>query len=197
MFPKKQEEQKKKMINHLVVKLEPYATGAIDAFEDMMSIAIAYKLEAPGGSALLKLVGEVYVEVAQQYMGGILGIFSSIVEKGSFASHFFTAISSTVKLHTANQAVATQDANAKAQSMYNSVDAIWNLGKIEISRLLRDVCRAVLEESGVSEDMLKARVAGLNKLGEMYIEAGTQALLMRNKPTEYDIPETISSQFKV
>jgi len=180
-------------MNQLVVKLEPYATGAFDAFEDMMTIAIAYKLEAPGGPALLKLVGQIYVDVASQYTGGLGGFFSSIVEKGTFASQFFTAISSTIKLHSANQGLE-QDAATQAQSMTASIDAIWELGKIEISRLLYEVCKVVLSESGVAPDMLKGRAAGLLKLGEMYIEAATQAQLIRKKSTEYDIPEVLSTR---
>jgi len=193
---KKQEEQRKKVTNNLVVKLEPFATGAIEDFENQMAITIAYKSEAPGGAALLKLVGEIYVEVAKQYIGGIQGFFSSIVEKSSFATHFFTAISSTVKLHSANQSAFAQDPDIKAQSVYDSVDAIWSLGKIEISRLLHDVCKTVLGESGIPAPMLQARALGLHKLGQMYIEAGTQGLYLRNKSTEYDIPETLSAKMK-
>jgi len=78
--------------------------------------------------------------------------------------------------------------------MTASIDAIWDLGKIEISRLLYEVCKVVLSESGVAPDMLRGRAAGLLKLGEMYIEAATQAQLIRKKPTEYDIPEVLSTR---
>jgi curved DNA-binding protein CbpA len=189
---KVQEIQKRKVFNLLVVKLEPYATGAVDAFEDMTAMLIAYKLEGQSGPALLKLVGEIYMEVAQQFIGGIGGFFSSILEKGYVAVHAVTAFSSAVKLHNASL-ILQQEGITKVESLYECLDALWDLGKIEISRLLHEVCKDVLSESGADPDILKSRAEGLFRLGQMYIEAGTQALQHRNKPTEYDIPEAISS----
>jgi len=79
--------------------------------------------------------------------------------------------------------------------MTDSLSAIWDLGKIEISRLLHEVCKEVLSEPGVSTETLLLRAQGLNRLGQLFIEAGTMALKHRNKPTEYDIPEILSSSF--
>jgi len=152
---------------------------------------IAYKLEGLSGPALLKFIGEIYVEVAQQHLGGIQGLFSSIIEKGTTAVHAVTAFSSVVRLHNAIQVL--QQEGSKVESVYESLSAIWELGKIEISRLLRDICKDVLSEAGAPSDILQARAEGLQRLGEMYIEAGTQALQHRNKPMEYDVPEALSN----
>jgi len=188
-----QEVQKKKLFTQLIVKLEPYATGAIEAFEDMSAMLIAYKLEGLSGAALLKFIGEIYIEVSEQYIGGIQGFFSSLFEKGNTAIHAVTAFSSAVRLHNAIQVL--QQEGIKVETMHESISAIWDLGKIEISRLLHEVCKEVLSEPGVTPDTLRARAEGLNRLGQMFIEAGTLALKQRNKPTEYDIPEILSSAF--
>jgi len=190
---KLQEIQKKKLITQLIVRLEPYATGAIEAFEDMSAMMIAYKLEGLSGPALLKFIGEIYIEVSEQYIGGIQGLFSSIFEKGYTAIHAVTAFSSAVRLHNSIQIL--QEEGITVETMHESISAIWELGKIEISRLLHEVCKAVLSEPGVTPETLKARAEGLNRLGQMFIEAGTLALKHRNKPTEYDIPKILSSSF--
>lgn len=57
------------------------------------------------------------------------------------------------------------------------------------------MCKEVLSEPGVPESTLILRAQGLNRLGQLFIEAGTMALNHRNKPTEYDIPEILSSSF--
>jgi len=190
---KLQETQKKKVFTNLIIRLEPYATGATDEFEDMSAMMIAYKQEGLSGPALLKFIGEIYIEVSDQHMGGIKGFFSSIFEKGTTAVNAITAFSSVVKLHNAIQ-VLQQD-GIKGETMHESISAIWELGKIEISRILHDVCKDVLSEPGVSPETLEARAQGLNRLGQLFLEAGTMALKHRNKPTEYDIPEILSSSF--
>eukprot|EP01124_Arcella_intermedia_P024190 TRINITY_DN401_c0_g1_i1.p2 TRINITY_DN401_c0_g1~~TRINITY_DN401_c0_g1_i1.p2 ORF type:complete len:331 (-),score=99.18 TRINITY_DN401_c0_g1_i1:83-1075(-) len=193
----KQEEQRKKIINHLVVKLEPYATGAKEEFEEQIAMAILYKLEAPSGAALLKLVGSIYVEVSEQYLGGFQSFFSNLVEKGTLASQFVTAFSSTVKLHSANQTLSTEkDAAQKVYNLKESLDAIWELGKIEISRTVREASRVVLEEPGLDPDVSRERIQGLNKLGHLYLDAAQLALELRKSTTDYDIPEEIISKSK-
>jgi len=190
---KLQDTQKKKVTTYLIVKLEPYVTGAIDEFEDISAMGIAYKQEGLSGPALLILVGEIYVEVAQQYSGGFQGFFSSLFEKGTTAVQAVTAFSSAVKLHNAIQVL--QQEGLKEDIMHESLSAIWELGKIEISRLLHEVCKEVLGEPGLPKDTLLARAEGLNRLGQLYMESGSMALKQRNKPIDYDIPQILSSSF--
>jgi len=56
-------------------------------FKNMISMDIAEKVECPGGAALLRHVGYVYINEAKQHLGrffGIEGFISGLEEKGKF-----------------------------------------------------------------------------------------------------------------
>lgn len=96
------------------------------------------KLEAPGGAALLQIIGHIYRESAKQNLNRFFGIeafFSSVVEKGELASQIFSVIGTTVKMQRIQREMEAKgelDEGAQQQMMNHGLTAVWTLGKLEV-----------------------------------------------------------------
>jgi len=168
----------------------------------MIEAELVEKAEAPGGSELLKIVGNIYIEKAKQYEGrflGFEGLFSSIGEKASLVGQVFDAFGLTIKMakemskiQAMQQNSQTIDEATQSKLMSMGLNVFWTMGKIEVDRTVHAVCESILTETGIPADLIKRRATALRQLGELYTEAGVKAQAKQGKDTKnlpYDLPE--------
>lgn len=143
------------------------------------------KLEAPGGANLLKLIGYVFIQEAQQHLGrwwGIQGFFAEVREKFHNASESVGIITSAARLAIAQRQLARDPESGapplsdeerqhwEEKAIQTGLNTFWRLGKMDIEKTVRSVCETVLRDPTLSDTTRKQRAKGLEEIG-MYFEA--------------------------
>jgi len=190
------------LFKKLVIKLEPHVTGAEAGFMQLLKQEVEDKIEAPGGPALLEIIGEVYVRMAKQHMGrflGIEGFFSGIAQKGHNVGLIWDAAKATINL--ALEIKNMQEGNVHELSEQDQqkfanlgLNAFWLFGKIEIEKVVSQTCESVLTELGVPEIILKKRAFALNLIGETYLAEVQKA--QKSGANNTDLPSHLTDLFK-
>lgn len=177
----KAEKQERTLYKKLIIKLEPRVSGVTEGVDEYIQAEISEKVEAPGGPALLEIIGEVYIQKAKQNMGrflGFEGFFSNVAEKGHNVGLMWDAVKATVNIameikNMQNMEAMSEQDQKKVANM--GLNAFWLFGKIEIERTVATVCELVLKEEGIPEALLKRRAYALNEIGEKYLAASKKA----------------------
>eukprot|EP01126_Amoeba_proteus_P055702 TRINITY_DN6933_c0_g1_i1.p1 TRINITY_DN6933_c0_g1~~TRINITY_DN6933_c0_g1_i1.p1 ORF type:complete len:328 (-),score=80.59 TRINITY_DN6933_c0_g1_i1:209-1192(-) len=163
----------------LVIKLEPYATGAREAFRKMVIEEIKEKIEAPGGPALLEMLGIIYREKAKQNQGkwlGIEGFVSGLGEKTHRLGQYYDLAKAVFVMSSEISKVQERGDKMDEEKLAKlGLNLIWGFGKLEIDKLVSEVCELVLTEPGLPTTYLEQRAEALRWIGEKYIEASLAA----------------------
>jgi len=163
--------RKDALVAELLKKLEPHMLGNDPGFKNQLA-DIQEKLEAPGGPALLRYVSYIYIQEAKKNLGrflGVEGFFAGLEETGHAFKQSFALISSVVKFQVAQdrfEQEGQQNEQLANEMMSHGLSSIWMLGKMEIERMVREVCQAILKIP--DKRLKKTRAASLKELGEMY-----------------------------
>ena len=129
-------------------------------FKEVVEADIASKIDAPGGAALLKHVGYLYVQEAKKGGGGVMGFFAEVkqtghvfsegasmlryVERGANGNHtdtqtcaYLSFASSDVmqmqKIKKELERVGEQDEEVQKKLLGCGVNIMWKMGKLEVS----------------------------------------------------------------
>lgn len=198
-YQKESEIQENLLIRKLMIKLEPGVSNS-PLFRKMIEADLSDKVEAPGGPALLVIIGDIYVEKGKQHMGrflGMEGFFSGIAEKGHFVGQVFDTISVTMKLmKEMEKAQVSGGEMDEAHVAKMGLNVFWCFGKLEISRIVSTVCEAVLTEPGLPESKLKKRAEALFVMGEMYMAAGRKAQSTNPVKDSKELPAHLADVLK-
>jgi len=158
----------------LIAKLAEREKGKDKDFQSLEA-DIQEKCDAPGGPALLAVIGYVYVSEAKKNMGrwfGLEGFAAGIEETSHSVKQTVGFVGSAMKVQQVQSEMETTgqiDENKAAEAI---LDTIWRLGKMEIERMVRAVCTAIFKEKGCNK---KKRGAALKELGELYRKASRNA----------------------
>jgi len=187
-----QQENKKNLVKILTTKLQSFLENNMNETEELKK-DIQEKFEAPGGPTLLSIVGEIYITKSRQYIGrffGLQGYFESWSEKGRFVGHFIKAVGTAVALQkmkaefeASGEAIKPDD---QAKMAAHSLNAMWTFGKIEIDRLVNAICEEVLTEKNLAPEEVKKRAIGIEKIGQMYLDA-SQNVVSENNNKEMNL----------
>eukprot|EP01128_Nolandella_sp_AFSM9_P001548 TRINITY_DN11739_c0_g1_i1.p1 TRINITY_DN11739_c0_g1~~TRINITY_DN11739_c0_g1_i1.p1 ORF type:complete len:355 (+),score=86.00 TRINITY_DN11739_c0_g1_i1:43-1065(+) len=198
----KQAEKDEMLFHKLVIKLEPYVSGSLEGFDVVVKFDLERKLEAPGGAALVKLIGHVYIETAKQHMNRFFGIesfFSNVQEKVELVGSVYSVISTSVRMQRVQKEMeegkhSTEDAQAKM--LNHGLSAMWIVGKMEIEQTVRRVCKAVLTDPTISPALRQKRALGLEILGRKYQRAGRQVNPRENTSNPAHLnPDNLAANF--
>ena len=94
-------ERQKKLVAALLKKVDSFVKQDVAAFKKIVDSDVEEKVAAPGGVALLGIIGYIYVQVAQQYKDSFLGMgsfFARVAEKGHRFKNNMSVLGSVVKL---------------------------------------------------------------------------------------------------
>jgi len=177
-FEQTLKERNAKLVEHLLMRIDPYVNGQEDIFFESMWNEAVDRIESPGGPALLHAVGYVYANEAAQHLGrflGIEGVLAGIQEKGHTIKETVKVISAAVELKGDLQKMNASDDNANDEEingiMQKGLNAMWRVGILEIEATVRRVCETVLDESNVPKSLLKRRGKALLELGKLFKRA--------------------------
>jgi len=119
-------------------------------------------VETPGGAELLGIVGYIYTQEAQQFIGGPLGWAAEVAERGHYMAEgagilgqVVGVLSMSKKLENeGNPLAAAQQNNTKSQDlqqvelqkqvMSKGLDTVWRVGKLLLEERIRKVVELVL-----------------------------------------------------
>jgi len=178
-FKKKDEEKVKRLADILLEKLKLQMRGGGAQLRQQAEAECKDLVDGPGGGDLLHRVGYVYDQEATQATGGFGGFFASIKEGGHTISETFSAMSAASRAQAASerleqqqqQGAAQNEAEAQAYIAGQTFTAIWKIGKLEIERVVRLVCRKILSPV-CPKGEIKARAEALKFLASIYLREG-------------------------
>eukprot|EP01127_Copromyxa_protea_P006108 TRINITY_DN1591_c1_g1_i1.p1 TRINITY_DN1591_c1_g1~~TRINITY_DN1591_c1_g1_i1.p1 ORF type:complete len:649 (-),score=239.85 TRINITY_DN1591_c1_g1_i1:65-1840(-) len=189
MLKSTQEARVNALAEELAKKLDSYTEE--DKFKCLES-EIGDKADAPGGPALLGIVGYIYVSEAKKRMGrylGVEGVWAGIQETGHNMKVVWSMVSSEVQLEEAQHQLEKKgrpvegedgevefeldsDDEAVQAVMNHGMAAMWKMGRLDIEDTCRSACKVVFKGD---KKKRKSREKALYKLGKLYKKTAAAA----------------------
>mmetsp|Transcript_5480 Transcript_5480/g.15254 ORF Transcript_5480/g.15254 Transcript_5480/m.15254 type:complete len:513 (+) Transcript_5480:529-2067(+) len=180
------------LVVNLTGLLQPYVDGDASGFREAMKEEAKQLASASFGDLMLARIGEAYVTQANIRMSGALtSAMSRVAQNWKLLQNQFAAANAALKVyraHTEIQAVsneadghgdeegtATERQNLRREmeeaAMPVMLEAMWAANVVDIQNVLRSVCRKVLQDSSVSNEVCLLRAQALKELGEIFLSS--------------------------
>lgn len=134
-----------------------------EMFSDMIRAEAHGLVETPGGAELLGIVGYIYVQEAQQFLGGPAGWAAEVAERGHYMSEGAGILSQVVGVLSISKKLETEGAAGEGKAaevqarchglqqvelqkevMSKGLDTVWRVGKLLLEERVRKVVELVL-----------------------------------------------------
>lgn len=199
-YEKKLQETQDRLVELLKAKLRPFVHGYQKEFSEIVAAEIEEKLNAPGGPSLLAHIAYVYTQEAKSHSGrwlGLEGFVTGIQETGHYISEAASVIGDLSRMQALQKELEKNPEIAQTEQVQQraatlGLGLMWRLGKLQIERAVRQVCRAMFSSRhSATKEERKLHVAALKRLGELYHAAAKNHRTNRAAPSLTDIEEML------
>eukprot|EP01101_Sappina_pedata_P001848 TRINITY_DN1193_c0_g1_i2.p1 TRINITY_DN1193_c0_g1~~TRINITY_DN1193_c0_g1_i2.p1 ORF type:complete len:382 (+),score=193.34 TRINITY_DN1193_c0_g1_i2:482-1627(+) len=165
-FLRKKKQQKKELTHKLISKLAAFGKkpkkwffqkkDPVDEWTASTTAEARSLAEAPGGDQLLNVLAYVYIQEAQQHLGGLMSVWSEIREICHLIKNGASLIGSVMALQAAGQKLQGNENDEETLNLLMQMGLVtmWKVGILDVEMLLRGVCEKSLDglEDVESED---------------------------------------------
>lgn len=199
-YEKNLQETQDRLVELLKAKLRPFVHGYQREFSEIVAAEIEEKLNAPGGPSLLAHIAYVYTQEAKSHSGrwlGLEGFVTGIQETGHYISEAASVIGDLSRMQALQKELEKNPEIAQTEQVQQraatlGLGLMWRLGKLQIERAVRQVCRAMFSSRHCpTKEERKLHVAALKRLGELYHAAAKNHRTNRAAPSLTDIEEML------
>jgi hypothetical protein len=182
---------------HLCERLERWVHGRDEAgFMAAASQEASELVRASFGGRLLRTMGQIYENCAEQWLANTYGIFTvegqlASLKGSSHSVHVRVAAASSVvnslwavkKMHDAHEQDSEDDEEHKEEKKDEAgkhldesfpviLQTIWDFSSIDIEGTVRRVCNKLLKDSSVPWQIRFRRAVALRRLGRIFRDVG-------------------------
>ncbi len=176
-----QTDKKEEMMRHRVAtlqdilcrRLQTWVDGEPEKFEVFCRQQIDELRKEHMGVELLQLVGYVYEQEADRFLGGVFGLVANISSKAHAVSTTFGAVRAAISLQQAqreidNEANLEKRAELERKFTDEGLTTMFKFGKLEIENVLRQVAQSILNRNDVPRAVRRKQAEGLRLLGKTF-----------------------------